>query len=178
MVIKRKKIFWLIFIIVIFLSAEFITIKFTEDSGIFRQQWFKPAKKSPAPFKGKMAYDVKFGKLRLGTAVLQNLGETNINGQLLNTIIFRTDVGRFSDVETIYSDPKTFLPIKINREISNWFRKEVITEDYDQNNFTLTITNHNRAKEDKVTIKRDGPIHNAILLLYFGRNILKFDKEY
>ncbi|PIU40981.1 MAG: hypothetical protein COS99_07910 [Candidatus Omnitrophica bacterium CG07_land_8_20_14_0_80_42_15] len=133
---------------------------------------------SPAVFSApegeRLNYEVRLGGLSLGSAMLSNFGSINVDGRLLNRLTFETNAVRFKDVETIYSDPQTFMPVKIEREICKWLSSENITEVYDQDNFTVTITKHKYSKQEKTTIKKESPIHNPILLSYYARGVFNF----
>lgn len=123
----------------------------------------------------KLVYDVKLGGIRLGKAQYTHNKSVEINGKLLTVMEFVTKVANFNDTETIYTDPETFLPVKIERNITNWFSKEKITEDYDQKNYILTIKKTVGSKNEELTIKKDTPIHNAILLPQYVRRVAKLD---
>ena len=171
--IKNKKIFLAVLSIMILLII-IINFKLINLKSVFGNS---AAGKKTEFFAGeKMKYAVKFGKLRLGTSQLRSAGVTEIDGKRLNTIIFQTTAARFSDTETIYSDPETHLPIKIIREISNWFLSEKITEDYDQDNFKLTITKQRGSKTSSLLIEKDAPIHNPILLFYYAEDVFEFEQ--
>ena len=123
----------------------------------------------------KIIYDVKLGKLYLGKAQFNNLANVQLDGRFLSVMTMETKLARFTDMEKIYSDPKTLLPIRVERDILNLFVREKITEDYDQNNFTVTIIKNKGAKQEKIVIKKDSHIHNAVLLPYYVRRIPSLD---
>ena len=86
-----------------------------------------------------------------------------------------TKLTQFRDTEKIYSDPKTLLPVRVERDIMKLFVRERITEDYDQDNFTVTIIKNKGAMEEKLVIKKDSHIHNALLLPYYVRRLPSLD---
>lgn len=106
----------------------------------------------------------------VGKAEYRDFGAVDLNGQKLNLVIFKTKVLFFEDTEKIYSDPNSFLPIKIERNVSKLWSKEYITEDYDQKKF-IVVTR--KFKKDKVIFEQitqaQGPIHNAITLPFYLR---------
>jgi len=122
----------------------------------------------------KITYDVMMGKMRLGAAYYHHLRKTQLHGRTVNLITFVTDIIRFHDLEVIYSDPRTYLPLLIERKVSRLMQPEKIWEDYDQENFTLTITKK-RFLEKKSVIKKNAPIHNSILLPYYVRSVDKLE---
>jgi len=116
----------------------------------------------------EIIYDIKYKGIHIGTSRFNYVNKSSIDGKAVNVITFKTGVPRFRDLETIYSDPVTNLPLRIERDINKWPFKEKIIEAYDQKNFTVDITKDDGSK-NKIT--RDGPIHNAILLPYFIRHV-------
>ena len=123
----------------------------------------------------KIIYDVKLGKLYLGEARFANLANAQVNGKVLNVMVLETKLAQFRDTEKIYSEPQTLLPVRIERDILNWFVGEKITEEYDQNNFTVTIIKDKGGSSEERVIKKDSHIHNAILLPYYVRSIPRLD---
>ncbi len=123
----------------------------------------------------KIIYDVKLGKLYLGKAQFNNLANEQLDGRFLGVMTMETKLTRFTDTEKIYSDPETLLPIRVERDILNLFIREKITEDYDQNNFTVTIIKNKRVKQEKLVIEKESHIHNAVLLPYYVRRIPSLD---
>ncbi len=123
----------------------------------------------------KIIYDVRLGKLYLGKAQFNNLANVQLDGRLLNVMTVETKLTQFTDVEKIYGAPETLLPIRVERDILNWFVREKITEDYDQNNFTVTIIKNKGAGQEKLVIKKDSHIHNVVLLPYYVRRIPRLD---
>lgn len=135
----------------------------------------KEEPKPPERVGEKIDYDIKLGKISLGKAKYSHLPNVELDGRPAIHMTFETRLTRFSDIENIYSDPDTFLPVKIERAISSWPLSEEIAELYDQKNFTLTITKHKSAKERQRIIKKDSPIHNAIMLPFYVRRMEEID---
>lgn len=123
----------------------------------------------------KITYDVRLGKLYLGKAQFNNLANVQWDGRFLSVMTMETKLARFTDMEKIYSDPKTLLPIRVERDILNLFVRERITEDYDQDNFTVTIIKNKGIGQKKLVIKKDSYLHNAVLLPYYVRRLPKLD---
>lgn len=119
----------------------------------------------------KIVYDVRLGKLNIGRAVFNHLSMTEYNGKKARLITFETRVVRFTDLERIYSDAETSLPLRVERSISTWPFPEKITEDYDQSKFTVTIKKTKRGRQEESVIKKDNVINNAILLPYYVRDM-------
>ena len=108
----------------------------------------------------------------VGRAEYNDLGEVNVDGQRLNCVTFRTQVMGFDDTETIYSDPQTHLPVKVERDVKKWVAREDLVEWYDQKNFELSIDKFKDNKKVKhYAFKSDAPIQNAILLPFYIRTV-------
>lgn len=146
---------------------------------IQKEQGFKPnppekkQRRSLERVGEKITYDIRLGRLRLGRARYNHLPAVELNGRPASHMTFETKLARFSDLEKIYSDPDTLLPIKIERDVYVWPVSEKITEEYDQKNFTLVIRKYKykSGEEKQLVIKKDGPIHNAIMLPFYLRQI-------
>ncbi len=121
----------------------------------------------------KITYDVNLGRLHVGQSFFNFISRVQVNGKMLNCIVFETRVPQFSDTEKIYSDPRTFLPVKIERNISKLFLKENITEDYDQINHSVTIKKQTtlRRENEPEIIKSDREIYNPILIPHYIRSM-------
>jgi hypothetical protein len=125
----------------------------------------------------KITYDVKFGSFRLGEAIFRRLENTKFEGKAAILMTFETKVTGFYDLETIYSDPNTFLPVRVTRKIDGLTLKEDIVEDYDQKKFILTLTKF-KGKEKIDVQKFDNhgrPIYNAVSLPFYLRRIPKLN---
>lgn len=119
----------------------------------------------------KIVYNVRMGNLTLGKSVFSRLPPVELDGKMANLMSFETRLAKFSDKEKIYSAPRTFLPLKIEREVSNWPFLEKISEHYDQDKFTLTIIKNKGKSSEQRVIRKDGPIHNSIILPFVLRDI-------
>ncbi|MFH2137296.1 MAG: hypothetical protein ABII88_02165 [Candidatus Omnitrophota bacterium] len=108
----------------------------------------------------------------VGVAEFSDLGIVELCGQKVRLHTLETQIFGFKDRERIYSDLKTLLPIRIERDVVRWFSKERIEEEYDQENFTLTIRKFKgRRQVHESVIQKDGPINNAIMVLFDLRTI-------
>jgi len=100
-----------------------------------------------------------------GRSEYNDLGMADLKGIKVKLVTFKTNVLFFEDTERIYSDPKSLLPLKIERAVKKLWSKEYITEEYDQKNFTV-VTRKFKGKKiiyERIT-KANGPIHNGITL--------------
>ncbi len=119
----------------------------------------------------QLKYDVYYAGLKTGESVLVFHGENDMDGEKVYHITFSTELPFFKDYEEIYACKNTFLPVKINRQIIKLggLSTEHIEEIYDQDNFTVSISKGRKAPKNNTVIKKDSPIHNAILLTYYYR---------
>lgn len=118
----------------------------------------------------ELIYDVYFKRLRIGKSVLTFHGEENIDAKDVYHITFYTDLGTYEDIEDIYAYKETFLPLRISRTIKRIGAFPVyIEEEYDQDAFTVKIKKKRYFLSHESTIKKKGPIHNALLLTYLYR---------
>jgi hypothetical protein len=163
----------------LFLLSALLSLKTgrTEDA-VVRIAVVKVAERKVNPRIGeKTTYDIRLYKVRLGSAVLTCLPSREVNGNILDQFVLETELAHFKDIERIYSEPQTYLPVRIERYILNWLSEERITEEYDQKNFTVSITKYKGGRSRKLYIKKDQPLHNAILLPQYIRSLRNFDAQ-
>ncbi|MCX5710488.1 MAG: hypothetical protein NT060_00720 [Candidatus Omnitrophica bacterium] len=119
------------------------------------------------PAQETITYDIS----PIGTSVFLDYGQIEYRGKIVNLTIFETQVAGFKDTEKIYSDPKTGLPVWVERDISDWFGQEFLTEDYRQDEHKLFITKFKKGKKvQEYKFNASGPIHNAILVPFSLRS--------
>lgn len=126
----------------------------------------------------RITYQVRLGKLNLGTAVFEHLPYAELQGRKVNLMTFETRLARFTDLERIYIDPETFLPLRVERYVSTWPFPEEIIEEYDQEKYTLIIKKIKNNRQEEIVIRKDSVINNAILLPYYIRDIAKLEPGY
>jgi hypothetical protein len=101
----------------------------------------------------------------LGAAEYNDLGIVELEGKKVKLVTFKTKVVGFSDLEKIYCDPETLLPLRVERYVAFLFRKEYLVEEYNSKESSLVIKKYVGNKEVKeYHFKANDPIHNAILL--------------
>lgn len=126
----------------------------------------------------RVVYEIYLGKVPLGRAVFTDLPDVSLGGRTSTVVSFETRLARFYDREKIYSDPATYLPLRIERFVTTWPTAETIIEEYDQNKFSVTITKKKGAKEERMVIKKNDVINNAIILPFFIRSTARLDIGY
>jgi len=131
----------------------------------------KTLKDATSLFTGeRLVYDVYFKKLKLGTSVLTFHGEEQIEGQDVYHITFLTKAPTFTDREEIYAYKGSFLPYRVFRNIKRLGSFSTkITEEYDQEAFKVKIKKKGSFLSKELTIEKEAPISNAILLPYYYR---------
>lgn len=107
-----------------------------------------------------------------GTAEYKDYGIVDFEGGKAKFISFSSEVFGFEDLEEIYADPKTLLPLRVNRHILFLIGGESLVEEYAPASSTLVIKKYARGKVVKeYRFSADNPIQNAILLPFSLRNI-------
>ncbi len=165
----RKYIFFLLILAVLIPAGTFCLLKKKVETPVGVAEPVKPKPKTSEYIGEKIVYDVKLGLLNVGRAEFNHLKGVELDGADLNLMTFQTRLARFNDLENIYSDPETSLPIKVVRRVTGWNKNEQITEDYDQKNHRLSITKVVGDKSELMHIQKSDVIHNAILLPFYLR---------
>ena len=120
----------------------------------------------------RITYEVSL----MGSAEYNDMGIVEFEGKKARLVIFRTRVIGLDDLEKIYCDPATLLPLRVERDISFPFNKEYLVEVYDHKAFSLVIKKYVDNKEVKEYLfNAEGPIYNAILLPFYLRTIPKLE---
>ena len=108
----------------------------------------------------------------LGTAEYNDMGIVALEGKAVKLVTFKTDTIGFSDLEKIYCDPKMLLPLRVQRDISFFFSKEYLVEEYTLETFSLHIKKYvDKRVVNEYSFQAAGPINNAILLPFYLRTI-------
>ncbi|HTY45435.1 MAG TPA: DUF3108 domain-containing protein [Patescibacteria group bacterium] len=119
----------------------------------------------------RIVYTVRLKGVNVGTAIFTQKGKTVLGKEAVNLVTFETRVTGFQDTEKIYSDPHSYLPVRIERDINGMSGREKITEAYDQKKHVLVITKVVGKTTREQLIKKETPIHNAIMLPFYVRDI-------
>lgn len=132
----------------------------------------KPQIFSPPDYSGEsITYHIRYKNLNIGESRFTHHSRINQEGRELNILTFETKLSNFFDKETIYTDPHTMLPVRVEREIVSLLSREKITEDYDQINYLVHIKKRKGKNQQILTLKNTAPINNPILLPYYLRNL-------
>lgn len=118
----------------------------------------------------KITYEIS----PLGTAEYNDMGFVILKGKEVRLVTFLTDIIGFKDLEKIYYEASTLLPLKVERDISFPFSKEYLVEEYAPETFSLHIKKYvNNKVVKEYHFQAEGQINNAILLPFYLRTIDK-----
>jgi len=119
-------------------------------------------------------YVIKSFGLRVGEASLTFEGETDVDGKAAYLIVFEAGAVNFYDEERIYADKEKFFPLRVERDLNIWGKKEKIVEDYNQQTGTVTITKVVAGKKTTQEIDKDGILDNIYCFIYRSRLLKDF----
>jgi|GEM_PF-903168 len=126
----------------------------------------------------QLKFKVNYKGLSMGTSILTFRGPVDLNGQAVYSITFNTAMPLVKDKEILYADTKTFLPVRVERDISRAGAFPLkISEQYDQDHFKIDITKKGNIAKSRMTIQKACAINNAILLSYFYRSLPEIEKQ-
>lgn len=126
----------------------------------------------------KIVFNVHYKGLKIGKATLTFHGEKEFKGKKAYFITFYTNTPYFKDLEEIFAEKETYLPLQVYRQITRLGNFAMtIKEDYDQENYSIKIMRKNWFSSKDFTIDKSSVIHNAILLSYYYRLKPEFKKE-
>ncbi|MCD4780443.1 MAG: DUF3108 domain-containing protein [Candidatus Omnitrophica bacterium] len=122
------------------------------------------------PFVGEeIVYDIKKFGLKVGEAKLNFSGTVKKNGQTAFLIIFTAQAINFYDQERIYVDPVTYKPLRVERDIDLWGKKEKIVEEYLTQEGKIKITKEVKGKMEDLSIEKTGSVDNIYGFIYSFR---------
>ncbi|MDD4954953.1 MAG: hypothetical protein PHP17_02810 [Candidatus Omnitrophica bacterium] len=116
-------------------------------------------------------YDVLFNGIPTGKVEWQYLGKSVISGHKVDIILLNSDTNilkllNLESKEKVYIDSTTYLPVRVDRDVVFFGKKEKIKEMYDQDTGTITIAKSNSSGKDTL-LHVEKPVHNILSLLYF-----------
>lgn len=131
-----------------------------------------------------LKYGVYFNGIPVGSIEWQYLGKETVSGKMAHVLYVSSDadilkVLNIVSKEKVFIDSSTNLPLKVERDVVFFGKKELIEEFYNQEEGWVKIIRSSENKEiEEEVILRDKPIHNILALLYFfPKNIdLEFGK--
>lgn len=124
-------------------------------------------------FEGKrvLFYDVFFNGIPTGKIEWQYLGKDVVSDREVDVILLNSDTNilkllNLESKEKVYIDSATYLPLKVERDVVFFGKKEKIKEIYNQETGLITITKDNSSKK-QTFLHVAKPIQNILSLLYF-----------
>ncbi|UCC95006.1 MAG: hypothetical protein JSW40_09415 [Candidatus Omnitrophota bacterium] len=131
--------------------------------------------------KQKLCYKVRFNGIPAGKVEWTYLGKVTIGGREANALHIdsNTKILEFFNLiskEKVFLDVETHLPIRVERDIVFFGKKELIQEIYNQDEgYVRIIKSNSRTKEE--VLRQDKPIHNILSLLYFFPKDVELKKD-
>ncbi len=124
----------------------------------------------------RVTYAIRQAGIKVGDAVTTYEGPVDHHGRDLILIVFKADGFNFFDEEKIYADPVTLLPVRVERDVNIFGKKEQIVEEYDQSAGRVTLTKMKNGKiVEETVISKTPPIDNLYCFIYRYRRTGVFD---
>jgi hypothetical protein len=111
-------------------------------------------------------YDIKKLAVKVGQAVMVFKGQVSWKGQETLLITLTSKGLIFFDDEKIYLDPRTFLPLCVERDLNIFGRKEQIVEHYGPGNGTVRIVKTVKGETTEQVIQKRHPLENVYGFIY------------
>lgn len=133
----------------------------------------------PANTGEKITYAIRKLNVKAGDATLIFNGPAKLDNRDCMLITFTADGLNFYDEEKIYVDPQSYFPLRVQRDLNIWGKKEKITEDYLPGEGLVKITKVARGKTSQQTINKSGNIDNiyAFIFRYRKSGSFKLNEE-
>lgn len=116
------------------------------------------------PSHEKITYKIKQLGFKAGTATLEFHGLVSLNQQKVYALTFRTEALRFFDEEKIFFDLETFFPIRVERHLNLWGKKESIIENYTPGK--VSISKFAKGKKTEQVIDKKHRLDNIYCFIY------------
>ena len=118
----------------------------------------------------KLSYAVYYNAIPVGSLEWEYKGRGVCGLKATEVIAFHsnTKILKFINIigdERVHLDCETFLPLKVERDIVWFGKKEIIEEFYNQDKGYVMIVN-SRAQAPEI-FRQEKPIHHILALLYF-----------
>ncbi|MBU2101937.1 MAG: DUF3108 domain-containing protein [Candidatus Omnitrophica bacterium] len=107
-----------------------------------------------------------------GTAEYNDKGIIELEGKAVRFTTFETRLTGFSDLEKIYSDAQSLLPLRVERFVAFPIGAEYLVEEYAPDENALVINKFvGKKKVKEYRYKAQGPMYNAIMLPFYLRTV-------
>lgn len=124
-----------------------------------------------------VTYAIKKLGVKVGEAILVFKGLEQHAGQNYYHIAFTARAMNFLDEEYIFVDPQSLYPVRVERNLNIFGKKERILEIYDQAKSEIRIVKTVKGKETQQTIRKNGAIDNIYCFLYRFRRETAIDQK-
>lgn len=171
--LRNKLIF--VLIIALIIPATLVILSKTEnkfwDSLISAEPAKQQSQSRVVPFRRgeKFVYKIKLGNFTVGSAELVFKGKSTLGSADVYVITFEVKLAKVYDKETIYVDPETFNPLRVERKIKMFGKPSEVVEEYNQDDKFVRITTIKGEKTTHKTILSDSALQNIISLIYLYR---------
>lgn len=127
-----------------------------------------PSLAAEAPFApGEVVkYTIKKMGMKAGKAQVTFKGDVDLDGRKLKLIVFRSEGFNFWDEEKIYVDPESFLPVRVERDLNIFGKKEKIIEYYSPPNGKIRIVKTASGKTTEEILDKDKAVENIYGFIY------------
>jgi len=122
----------------------------------------------------QISYKLKYKGIKIGSSIMTLHPEADLEGKEVILITFDTDTAFFDDLEKIYIDKISHLPIRVERDIKHLGRQTFITEEYNQRDGSVTIY---KKGKDPIIINKGKNIQNPISMIFHVRSLKSFDRD-
>lgn len=131
--------------------------------------------------KEKLVYEVSFNGIPSGYIEWKYLGKEDVEGKPADVLSVNSgtkiiEVLNLTSREKVFLDSKTHLPLKVERDITLFGKKEFIEEFYNQTEGYVKIVRSNSQSKEEL-FYQDKPIHNILALLYFFPKDIDLEKD-
>ncbi len=114
-----------------------------------------------------VVYDIKsLLGLKVGEARLSFEGATTLEDRHVILVTFVSRAVNVYDEEKIYADPETLYPVRVERDLDIWGKKEKITEYYDQDKGTVRIVKRAGERAEEQVLEGRAPVDNIYCFIY------------
>jgi len=114
----------------------------------------------------KVSYSIKKFGVKVGEATLKFEGPVALASQQVYLITFAANSLNFHDEEKIYVDPKNFRPVRVERDLNIFGKKEQIIEEYDLAAGLVKVEKVAGGKTTRQVLKRKVNIDNLYGFIY------------
>lgn len=125
----------------------------------------------------RIVYTIKKLALNVGEMTLVYTGPVTKDGRDCLLLELAVRALNFTGDDKIYLDPRTFYPLRVERDLVFFGKKELIEEDYDPAAGTVKITKTAGGETTGQTIRKEGALENIYGFIYRYRASGRLDEN-